>query len=206
MPYVTSVRPLGNLLSIHYDDSSQQIAYPTGQGIWLVKTALPSDPSGGEGSTPPAGSLYNPWSGYSISGTWAEHMSYSAGGIDYPLPYGTNVHAPAAGTLHTSGGSGEWQTGWVGSAGRRSILLLDQTFPRIPGRTLEQSEGSGNLVAIVFQHQSQFGADNHHYDKGQTCGVSGASADGKDYGGDVHLHVHGLNAAGSRVDLLNFIP
>lgn len=204
MPYVTSVRALGNSMTVYYDDGSQQVAYPTGRDIWLVKTGLPSDPAGG--APVPAGSIYNPWASYTISGSWADHMSYSAGGIDYPLPYGTAVKAPASGTLHTTGGSGETQVGWVGSAGRRSILLLDQAFPRIAGRPLEQNEGSGSMVAIVFQHQSQFGTDNHHYSKGETCGLSGASADGKDYGGDVHLHVHGLNASAQRVDLLNFIP
>jgi hypothetical protein len=68
---------------------------------------------------------YNPWSGYRISNSWAGHMSYSLGGEDYPLAYGTALKAPAAGTLRTSGGSGEFAAGWIGSAGRRSILMLD---------------------------------------------------------------------------------
>lgn len=195
-----------------YDDGSELIAYPESSKIWRLPNSLPSDPpdTGGGGSTTPvpAGAIYNPWSGYSISGTWADHMSYSLGGIDYPLPYGTNVKAPADGVLQSrnTGGLSDTDTGWVGSAGRRSILRLDAPFPRVAGRALETGENPGDMVAIVFQHQSKMGTDGARFLKGQTLGVSGASADGKDYGGDVHLHVHGLNASGQRVDLLNFIP
>lgn len=159
-----------------------------------------TDPS----ATGHAGDIYNPWSGYSISGTWQDHMSYSAGGIDYPLGYGTRLAAPAAGTLHTSGGSGEFAAGWVGSAGRRSVLYLDTPMPRV-NANLEQNEGSGPMVAIVLQHQSAFGNNGQHYGKGDYCGMSGASANGSDYGGQTHLHVHGLNASGQRVDFLNYI-
>lgn len=153
---------------------------------------------------PGSGPIYNPWSSYPITGSWQDHMSYSLGGIDYPLGYGTPIAAPAAGTLHVYDGSGEYQTGWVGSAGRRSILYLDQPFTRT-NPYLEQNEGSGQMVAIVFQHQSQFGVAGQHYAEGDIVGYSGASANGSDYGGDVHLHVHGLNSAGQRVDFLNFL-
>ncbi|TFD09829.1 hypothetical protein E3T26_14470 [Cryobacterium sp. TMT1-21] len=104
-------------------------------------------------------------------------MSYSEGGTDYPLDYGTPLPAPGAGRLVVNG--------WVGTAGRRSTLWLD--------------EPSGPMVAVVFQHQSRFGVAGH-YDEGQTLGWSGASASGRDYGGQVHLHIHGLNAGGKRVD------
>lgn len=192
-------------MQVVYDDGSRQFAYPTGQGIFLVSTDIPAGTgTGTSGSPPPSGSIYNPWASYTITGSWADHMSYSLGGIDYPLSYGTGVKAPAAGTLHTSGGSGEYQTGWVGSAGRRSILYLDSDFPRV-NPTMETGEGSGPMHAIVFQHQSKFGTNGKHYNMGDVCGVSGASADGQDYGGDVHLHVHGLTTGGQRVDLLNFI-
>ncbi|PPH51191.1 hypothetical protein [Rathayibacter sp. AY1E1] len=129
---------------------------------------------------------YNPFARWRITGTWAAHMSYSAGGEDYPLPYGTVLPAPASGTLHTSGrpGSGfEFQCGQVGSAGRRSILMLDRPIR--------------DVVAVVFQHQSAFGYERH-YDEGATCGWSGASANGRDWGGDVHLHIHCLTASGQR--------
>jgi hypothetical protein len=134
---------------------------------------------------------YNPWSGYRMTGTWQDHMSYSLGGEDYPLGYGTALAAPASGTLRTSGGSGEKAAGWIGSAGRRSILDLDQPI--------------GEMASIVFQHQSAFGTHGKHYDEGETLGWSGASANGKDYGGDVHLHVHGLTADGRRVPFTQYI-
>jgi hypothetical protein len=133
-------------------------------------------------------------------------MSYSLGGVDYPLAYGTGIKAPASGVLHSvqTGGTSDVDTGWVGSAGRRSILVLDTDYPRQhPAQT---GEGTGDLRAIVFQHQSVLGTHNKHYAKGVVLGKSGASANHQDYGGDVHLHVHGLNAAGQRVNLLNFIP
>jgi hypothetical protein len=204
------VEQFGDSMRAVDTDGTQRLLYPTGRGIWVANTSAETGggtgtPTGGEPVPGTSATIYNPWSNYSISGTWADHMSYSLGGIDYPLPYGTNLKAPAAGTLHTSGGTGEYQCGWVGSAGRRSILYLDTDFARI-NPTMEQNEGAGALHAIVFQHQSAFGTDGAHYALGAVCGVSGASANGDDYGAQVHLHVHGLNTAGQRVDLLNFIP
>ncbi|WP_120338141.1 hypothetical protein [Cryobacterium soli] len=117
-------------------------------------------------------------------------MSYSLGGIDYPLGYGTALPAPASGTLRISGGRGEFAAGEVGSAGRRSILTLDKPIL--------------GLVAIVWQHQSRF-ADPGHYNEGETSGWSGASANGNDWGGDVHLHTHGLLESGIRVDWRGYI-
>lgn len=135
--------------------------------------------------------MYNPFAGWSISGTWAEHLSYSLGGIDQPLNYGTPILAPASGTLRTSGGVGEYAAGQVGSAGRRSILVLDSPVLA--------------LSAIVFQHQSKFGTAGH-YQQGEVIGWTGASANGNDWGGTVHLHHHGLTKTGSRIDWRGFIP
>lgn len=126
---------------------------------------------------------FNPFAGWRVTGSWAAHASYSLGGEDYPLPYGTPLPAPASGTLRVSGGSGEFKAGWVGSAGRRSVLILDSPIR--------------DVVAVVFQHQSRFGVEKH-YVEGVTAGWSGASANGLDYGGDVHLHIHCLTAGGAR--------
>lgn len=148
------------------------------------------------------GALYNPFSAWNVSFTWLDHLSYSLGGTDYPLAYGTPLRAPAAGTLRTSGGSGEWAAGWVGTAGRRAILTLDMPVTRqLAGQT---GEGTGDLAAVVFQHLSAFSADGH-YNAGQIIGMSGASASGADYGGDIHLHIHGLTARGTRVDFTKFV-
>lgn len=140
--------------------------------------------------------MHNPFKGWKVTGNWLDHVGtpaypakgstgYSAGGTDYPLPYGTALPAPASGTLRISGGTGEFAAGQIGSAGRRSILILDEPIR--------------DLVAIVFQHQAKFG-DAKHYDEGATLGQSGASANGKDFGGDIHLHIHGLDKHGNRLD------
>lgn len=217
MPNLVNVTRLGSQVVVLFDDGTKQIGYPTAGGMYLFAPNLNSPDSSGtseSGSstgtpsadpTSPDG-IYNPWAALSISGTWASHMSYSLGGVDYPLGYGTGIKAPAAGTLRSvqTSGLSDQDTGWVGSAGRRSILVLDAEFPRV--RAAESGENSGNLHSIVFQHQSVLGTNGKHYDKGMILGKSGASANKQDYGGDTHLHVHGLNAAGQRLNLLNFIP
>lgn len=225
---------VGNNILATYDNDSTQFFVPTASGLFIPrggapdgKNGTPSSNDGDNGGTgtsadddtdptpnapappdpepvkssPNGIDLYNPWKNVPITGSWQNHMSYSAGGIDYPLSYGTPIKAPASGTLHISGGSGEWAAGQVGSAGRRSILYLDKKFPRKKPRGTR--EGEGPLVAIVFQHQSKFGQAKH-YDRGDVIGYSGASANGSDYGGEVHLQVHGLNRSGSRLNLLNY--
>jgi hypothetical protein len=134
---------------------------------------------------------FNPFDAWPITGTWADHMSYSAGGEDYPTPYGYVFPAPASGILRSSGGSGEWAAGWIGSAGRRSILSLDTPIR--------------DLTAIVFQHQAIFGREGHYAEGDPGCGTTGASANGSDWGGDVHMHWHGLNANGSRLCMSNYV-
>ena len=149
--------------------------------------------------------VYNPFASVRITGTWEDHASYSAGGTDYPLAYGTRIPAPASGILRTSGGSGEWACGWVGTAGRRSILSLDKPISRRTPRRSSPFEAEGPMVAIVLQHQSAFGAIGWHAE-GTDIGVTGASASGSDWGGDVHLHWHGLDASGNRLRVESFLP
>ena len=60
------------------------------------------------------------------------------------------------------------------------------------------------MVGIVFQHAASYNTEGH-YSAGEIIGKSGASANGSDYGGDVHLHIHGVNSAGQRVDFTKFI-
>lgn len=205
MAELAHIKQAGDQLIAVFDDGTQKLAYPTQASLWIVKGVPPTPPP------PPTPTIYNPWASWPVSsgGDWPGHGSYSLGGLDYPLPYGTELPAPANGTLQTSGGAGEWAAGWVGSAGRRSILHLDSAYPRLHG--FSESSGraidhEGDLVAIVFQHQSAFGTDGQHYNLGEICGVSGASANGSNYGGEVHLHVHGLNALGQRMDFTKFVP
>ncbi|WP_161578666.1 hypothetical protein [Plantibacter flavus] len=138
--------------------------------------------------------VYNPFAGWPVTGTWLGHLSYSDGGTDYPLGYNTDLPAPAAGTLQNHG--------MVGSAGRRATLWLDTPVARQVAA--ETREGAGPMVGIVFQHAASYNAERH-YSAGEIIGKSGASANGSDYGGDVHLHIHGVNSAGQRVDFTKFI-
>jgi hypothetical protein len=130
---------------------------------------------------------YNPFgTDLSNGGTWQDHLNRTnglRGGEDWPLAYGSTLPAAASGTLNTSGGSGEFAAGWAGSAGRRAVLMLDTPV--------------GDVVAVIYQHLSVLNASGH-YDEGQSVGLSGASANGSDYGGDTHLHVHCLTASGAR--------
>lgn len=61
------------------------------------------------------------------------------------------------------------------------------------------------MVAVVLQHQSRFGDSGWHAE-GDDIGWSGASANGSDWGGDVHLHWHGLDANGNRLRIESFLP
>lgn len=152
---------------------------------------------------------HNPFADVDITGAWEDHAGYSLGGTDLPLAYGTPIPAPASGTLRTSGGSGEWQAGAVGTAGRRSILTLDEPLTRRSPARSTPYEAAGPLVAIVLQHQSAFGVPGP-IREGERAGVSGASvvSGGRllDWGGEVHLHWHGLDAAGRRLRLESFLP
>jgi len=160
--------------------------------------------------------MYDPWAGWRTTGTWAAHSGYSLGGIDKPLGYGFALTPPATGILHTQGQpgpGGDFVCGWVGSAGRRSILMLDKKLARVrPASTVTMNgwykEAAGPMVALVFQHQSQFGTHGRRYverDSRNPVGWVGASANGQNYGGDIHLHWHGLDAQGRRLNPLGFL-
>ena len=148
--------------------------------------------------------MFNPWSGYRVTGTWEAHSSYSYGGTDWPLGYGTELRAPASGRLQNNG--------WAGSAGRRATLYFDSPVRRVIPRSSTPMYGSSipyvehgcDMVAFVFQHAKGYLGDGH-YDERALIGFSGASANGADWGGDAHLHGHGLCAHGARVDFMKFI-
>lgn len=136
-----------------------------------------------------------------VTGTWEAHSSYSLGGTDHPTPYGTLVLSPAPGRLVYDG--------WVGTAGRRATFYLDTPIERVAPPSTRRMlggyvEAEGPLVAFVYQHLSD--AAPGRYDR---AGIgmlrSGASADGREFGGDIHMHWHGLDARGNRVDVMKFI-
>lgn len=205
MATINSITKLGNQLSVNFDDDTQIVCLPTGGSLWLP--TLASVPV----VVPPAsGSIYNPWGagrGDPPDG-WENHASYSAGGYDWSggaLGYGGDIVAPDAGTLHTSGGGNgfEYSAGDMGSAGLRSILYLDTPATRKIARSYTVMNGGGQeaegpMAAIVIQHQSRF-AEAKHYNKGEVIGYVGNSGNNV-----THLHVHGLDSAGHRVDFFKF--
>lgn len=209
MAKIQNVEYFGNQLMVRFDDDTAVYLLPTSGSLWLpaTPTTTPVDPPVEPPVDPPVdpppgtgtGDIYDPWGGQTPSGSWLDHASYSAGGLDFP-DYLEPIHAPAAGTLRVSGGSGEYLAGNVGSAGVRSVLMLDASFPRIRPGESRPPEAAGNMVAIVFQHQSEQ-RPAVHYNKGDIIGVSGNTGNGV-----YHSHVHGLTASGGRVDYRKFIP
>lgn len=148
--------------------------------------------------------MLNPFAAWPISprGTWEDHADYSEGGTDYPTPYDTLLAAPAAGVLIDNG--------WVGTAGRRATLRLDTPIQRVTpaSRTLMsggRAEAEGPMVAICFQHLSERPVEGHYAEDEPGMVRTGASANGVDYGGDVHCHVHGYDANGYRLDFTKFL-
>jgi hypothetical protein len=149
--------------------------------------------------------MFNPWSDYRVSGSWEDHQSYSYGGTDWPLAYGTPLLAVASGTLT--------DYGWVGSAGRRAGLKFDTPVRRLraPSKTAMHGgsvpyyEHDCDMTTFIYQHAADY-EPNGHYDEGDKVGLSGASANGKEWGGSAHLHGHGLCEHGARVDFMKFIP
>lgn len=206
-----SIRPMGDSLMLTMGDGLTYLAFPAGGSMWLISG---SDGGGGVVDPPPTGdgSIYNPWGvGRGAPDNWESHYTYSAGGYDWSWGSGvmTDLPAPAAGVLHTSGGSGEFTAGAVGSAGNRSILYLDVPVARVTAKSTTLMNGStreadGPMVAIVLQHQSTMGVDMKHYNKAEICGISG-NTNGTAEGGDWHVHVHGLTAEGARVDFYKFV-
>lgn len=194
MANVTVIQRYGEQLLVQFDDGTRKLAYPA-NGLWIV--------SSGTSGPQPGNGLINPWKDYPVTGTWEDHSTYSFGGTDYPLAYGTDIIAPASGTIVGQG--------WVGSAGRVTDLILDTPVERHtpPSPILMNGsyvEAQGPMVRIRFQHLAEWG-NNGHVNQGDLFGCkSGASADGVDYGGDIHLHVHGYDANDNRLDWVKFAP
>lgn len=194
---------LGDQILILMDDGSKLRAYPGQSGLWFVKKV-----GGGTGPVDPGNgalaNIYGPGRGEELDG-WPSHQSYSAGGYDWSfMAYGDPIPAPAAGTLRTSGGSGENAAGNIGSAGLRSIFTLDSPVARVyPASPLVMNgggtEAEGPMISLVIQHQSKF-APEGHYNPFDNIGFVGDSGNGVK-----HVHLHGLDPNGRRVDFVKFI-
>lgn len=205
MSIVTHIEQYGNQLAVLFDDGTRRLAYPTVGGLWLLaayEDPTPEPPEPGEG-------LYNPWANQAETGSWFNHASYSAGGVDYDPGDGSPILAPGNGSIYITGnpvGPFEYEASTTvsGGAGRRTVLMLDQEYTRKQPAESPPPEGGGTLKAIVFQHMSSQRAAGPIL-RGQSLGVIGGSGLGSENGYAVHIHVHGLNAAGQRVDFRKFI-
>jgi hypothetical protein len=206
---VKRIEKYGNGLMVHFTDTTRVLCVPTSTPVWLPVSGAAGPPPPTDPDNPPVDpgnpgtGLTNPWAGWPVTGSWEDHSWYSQGGTDRPLPYGTPLVAPEAGSIV--------RTSWTDLAGRRTEFRFNNTYARqrAASTTLMNGisrEAQGPMVSLVLQHQAEMyplGA----YPKGATIGVSGASADPDDgnYGGDVHLHYHGLDASGARLDFDKFI-
>lgn len=196
----------GNQILVIMDDNTRLLAYPTQGGLWVVKP--------GSGTNPPDpgdGSIYNPWAGQITYQNWEQHVSSAGrGGQDWDPGDDAPVNAPAAGMLYTNGqvpgtSGNEYMASnnTAGGAGRRSIIWLDS--PRTRVQAAGSSEAAGPMTAIVFQHlKSQ--RNGGPITRAEQLGVQGGSGNGSETGYPSHIHVHGLDAAGARVDFIKFIP
>lgn len=210
MARVLSIQQLGNQYKVNFNDGTNVVCYPTMGGLFVARNQTgvydpDPDPNTDPPDNPPDGSpdsLYNPWADTNSQGSWEDHRTYSQGGKDYSLGYGTQLVAPAAGILRAGT--------WTDAAGRRQVLDLYNAYYRVKPASLTLMNGAtreaeGPMTAIVFQHLSTFGVEGVKA-RTDNLGKSGASASPSqgDYGGDIHLHIHGLDRAGSRLDFWKF--
>lgn len=201
MADVVSMQPFGNQMIVNMSDGSKLTAYPTVGSLWIVKGSTGTPPV-----DPPTSDLYNPYGSLSFEGGWENHASYSRGGSDFPYGMGTAVLAPAAGTISNQG--------WTDAAGRKAMLTFTTEYVRkvAPSGTLMNgvyTESVGPMRALMIQHLSAWVPDGP-VAKGAVIGYSGASANPIDgeIGGDIHLHVHGLETpfiGGNRLDFMKFV-
>ncbi|MEO9323768.1 peptidoglycan DD-metalloendopeptidase family protein [Nocardioides sp. C4-1] len=145
-------------------------------GLWLASRALTATPAH-------AADLYNPFTGYAITGTWQEHLDRgSLGGIDYGMGVGTALPASGAGTITNTPDNG---TG---------------------GHTVTISHGDG--WRTQYLHLSSFSCSNgQSVARGQTVGLSGGAAGAPGSGSSTgpHCHVHLIDPSGVRRNPLEVI-
>ncbi|OLR95032.1 peptidoglycan DD-metalloendopeptidase family protein [Actinokineospora bangkokensis] len=141
-----------------------------GAGVLLPGTAAAAD-------------FYNPFSGYAITGTWAQHIARgSLGGIDYGVAVGTRLPAPGAGRVTNTPDNG---TG---------------------GHTVTITHANG--YKTQFMHLSQFSlANGATVAQGGTVGLSGGAAGAPGSGNSTgpHVHWHMINPAGTRINPLDYL-
>lgn len=186
MANVKHIQRMGNQLVVRFDDGTKVMCYPTTTDMWTR--------GGSSDGPPPVGGLIDYFTAeWGISGDWEAHASYSRGGTDWPMPNGTPIKAPAAGTLvnypNTDG------------AGLKSILIFDNTYPRkiaasntlMNGVYRETDAGSAPAASFCIQHlQSQ--SPEGHYAQGATIALSNNT------GSTSGPHLHAQLLAGTTID------
>lgn len=130
-----------------------------------------------------AADLYNPFTGYAITGTWQEHLDRgSLGGIDYGMGVGTALPAAGAGTITNTPDNG---------TGGHTV-------------TITHSDG----WRTQYMHLSEFLCSNGQaVSRGQTVGRSGGAAGAPGSGSSTgpHCHFHLIDPSGTRRNPLEVI-
>ncbi|WP_320068691.1 peptidoglycan DD-metalloendopeptidase family protein [Micromonospora sp. RTGN7] len=130
-----------------------------------------------------APSIYNPFAGYAITGSWQDHLnSGSLGGIDFGMGVGTNLPACGAGTIQNipNNGTGGHTVTINHADGYRSQYMHLSQFLLANGTAV----GAGAIV-------------------GRSGGAVGAPGSGSSTG--PHLHWHMINPSGVRINPLTYI-
>jgi len=111
-----------------------------------------------------------------VTRTFPQHLEHgSAGGVDYAVPAGTSIHAPAAGvvTYRRTSGSAGWIARLTYDDGTATEWLHVSAFIGASGRRVE----AGDEIAL-------------------SGGIPGAPGAGASEG--AHVHVHDLDKRGNR--------
>jgi hypothetical protein len=137
----------------------------------------------GPGAAHAAPVIYNPFAGYTITQTWAQHRANgSLGGIDYAMAVGTSLPACGAGTVTNipNNGTGGHTVTIAHADGYRSQYL--------------------HLSAFVL-------ANGTPVARGATVGRSGGAVGAPGSGSSTgpHLHWHMINPSGTRISPLEYI-
>ncbi|NBE83239.1 M23 family metallopeptidase [Micromonospora rubida] len=130
-----------------------------------------------------APSIYNPFAGYPITGSWQEHLnSGSLGGIDFGMGVGTSLPACGAGTIQNipNNGTGGHTVTIHHADGYRSQYMHLSQFLLANGAGV----GAGAIV-------------------GRSGGAVGAPGSGSSTG--PHLHWHMINPSGVRINPLTYV-
>ncbi|KES09019.1 peptidase M23 [Streptomyces toyocaensis] len=130
-----------------------------------------------------AADFYNPFSGYTMTGTWQDHLNRgSLGGIDYGMGVGTRLPAAGAGTVYNTPDNG---------TGGHTV-------------TIRHSNG----YRTQYMHLSQFLLANGTWvGIGGAVGLSGGAVGAPGSGSSTgpHVHWHMIDPNGVRINPLTYL-